>query len=67
MHAERLSDAGHAGTQTAQAQQAEGFAVQADTDRFLPSSSADSFRLGGQVPRRGEDQRPGQLGGGEES
>ncbi len=62
-HPECPSDPRHSGADPAQAQQAEGLAVQPLADRDLPAAAAHRLRLGGQVSCGTEDQRPGVLDG----
>ena len=58
-----VPDLRHDAAEAAEADHAERLAGEVDADRALPAAFAQAAVLGRQLARRGQDQRPGMLGG----
>jgi hypothetical protein len=64
VHLERAGDRRDLAADGSKAEQADGLSVQAAAEPDLPVAVAQRPLLGGDVSQQGEDQRPGELGGG---
>src|SRR5207302_10277976 len=67
LHAERLADRGDARADLAHAEQAEALAAQGHARReaFMPAAGAHVALALGEAARRGDDEAPRELGGGQ--